>query len=145
MPVIEPPRSDLNFTPTSTDELSGWLGVTGVAVDGQIVHAVQAVAAGVTGLEAAEAGPGPTALVAATVKVYAVPLVSPVTVAEVAGGLPLTVVGACAVRADERGHGVARDRAAAVRGRRPAHHRRRVTGGRGHRRWARPVRSQARC
>ncbi len=50
-----------------------------------------------TGLEAAEAGPWPTALVAVTRKVYAVPLVSPVTVAEVAGGLPLTVVGAWAV------------------------------------------------
>jgi hypothetical protein len=36
--------------------------------------------AGVTLLEAVEAGPVPTELVAVTVKVYAVPLVSPVTV-----------------------------------------------------------------
>ena len=50
-----------------------------------------------TELEAAEAGPVPTALVADTVNVYAVPLVSPVTVAVVAGGLPATVVGVCAV------------------------------------------------
>ena len=36
--------------------------------------------AGVTALLAVEAGLGPTALVAVTVKVYAVPLVNPVTV-----------------------------------------------------------------
>ena len=54
-------------------------------------------AVGVTGLDGAEAGPVPIALVAATVKVYAVPLVSPVTVVLVAGGLPVTVVGVCAV------------------------------------------------
>ena len=35
--------------------------------------------AGVTAFDGAEAGPVPTALVAVTVKVYAVPLVSPVT------------------------------------------------------------------
>lgn len=38
------------------------------------------IVAGITLLEAAEADPAPTALVAVTVKVYAVPLVSPVTV-----------------------------------------------------------------
>ena len=53
--------------------------------------------AGVTALDAAEAGPVPTALVAATVKVYAVPFVNPDTVVEVAGGLPDTVTGVCAV------------------------------------------------
>ncbi len=37
------------------------------------------------------------ALVADTVNVYAVPLVSPVTVVDVAGGVPVTVVGVCAV------------------------------------------------
>jgi hypothetical protein len=52
-------------------------------------------AAGVTGAEAADAGPAPTALVAVTVNVYAVPLVSPLTVAEV--DEPLAVVVACAV------------------------------------------------
>jgi hypothetical protein len=62
------------------------------------VGAAGAVApAGVTAEEAAEAGPVPTALVADTVNVYAVPLVRPVTVAVVAGGLPLTVVGVWAV------------------------------------------------
>ena len=55
------------------------------------------VAVGVTAFDAAEAGPVPTALVADTLNVYAVPLVSPVTVAVVAGGLPVTVVGVCAV------------------------------------------------
>ena len=49
-------------------------------------------AVGVTGLEAAEAGPVPTELVAVTVNVYAVPFVNPVTVALVAGGEPVTVV-----------------------------------------------------
>jgi hypothetical protein len=71
--------------------------VAGTAVDGQIVHAEQPAATGVTELEAAEAGPVPTALVAATVNVYAVPFVSPETVTVVAGGLPLTVVVACAL------------------------------------------------
>jgi len=40
--------------------------------------------AGVAGAEAAEAAPVPAALVAVTVNVYAVPLVSPLTVQEVA-------------------------------------------------------------
>ena len=52
--------------------------------------------AGVTALDPGEAGPVPTALVAATVKVYAVPLLNPLTVADVAGGLPDTTVAACA-------------------------------------------------
>jgi hypothetical protein len=56
-----------------------------------------AVAEGVTVFDAAEAGPVPIALVAVTVNVYAVPLVSPVTVVLVAGGLPLTVVAVCGV------------------------------------------------
>ena len=47
---------------------------------------------GVTALDGADAGPVPIALVALTVNVYAVPLVSPVTVALVAGGVPVTVV-----------------------------------------------------
>lgn len=45
-------------------------------------------AAGVAGADAAEAGPVPMALVAVTVKVYDIPLVSPVTVHEV---LPVVV------------------------------------------------------
>src|SRR2546430_2671916 len=52
---------------------------------------------GVTAPDAAEAGPVPMALVADTVNVYAVPLVRPATVADVAGGLPPTRVGAWAV------------------------------------------------
>ena len=95
--MIVPFTSALNFTPSSTEEVSESLGVVGVAVDGQMVQAVQAVAVGVTAFEAADAGPVPTALVAATLNVYAVPLVRPVTLAVVAGGLPVTVVGVCAV------------------------------------------------
>ncbi len=54
-------------------------------------------AVGVTGAEAADGADVPTAFVAVTVNVYAVPLVSPVTVAVVEGGLPETVTGARAV------------------------------------------------
>jgi hypothetical protein len=95
--VIEPFMSALNFTPRFTADPSGWLGVAGVAVGAQIVQAVHPLDTGVTDGEAAEAGPVPIALVAETLNVYAVPLVSPVTVAEVAGGLPETVVEVCAV------------------------------------------------
>jgi hypothetical protein len=53
-------------------------------------------AAGVTAADGDDAGPVPTALVAVTVNVYAVPLVSPDTVTDVAGGLPDTVTGVSA-------------------------------------------------
>lgn len=43
-----------------------------------------------------EGGPVPTVFVAVTTNVYVVPLVSPVKVAEVAGGDPATVVEPCA-------------------------------------------------
>src|SRR5919199_43792 len=46
-------------------------------------------ATGVTELEASDAGLLPIALVATTVKVYAVPLVRPVTVALVAGAVTM--------------------------------------------------------
>ena len=46
--------------------------------------------AGVTLLDAADAAPVPTALVAVTVKVYAVPLVSPVTVIGEAEPVPVS-------------------------------------------------------
>jgi hypothetical protein len=89
--------SDLNLTPRVTAEVSESLGVVGVAVAGQIVQAVHAVADGVTAFEAADAGPVPAALVAATLKVYVVPFVRPFTTTLVAGGFPVTVVGVCAV------------------------------------------------
>ena len=54
-------------------------------------------AAGVTLLDAAEAGLVPTLLVAVTVNVYAVPLVRPVTVAAGVAGFPVTVVGVWAL------------------------------------------------
>jgi hypothetical protein len=52
---------------------------------------------GVTEFEGSEGAPVPTALVAVTVNVYAVPFVRPVTVVLVAGGDPVTVFGVCAV------------------------------------------------
>jgi hypothetical protein len=85
------------LTPTSTDVASAVLAVPGTAVDGQMVQAVHKTEAGVTAFEAADAGPAPTALVAVTRNVYVVPLVSPVIAAVVAGGLPDTVTGVCAV------------------------------------------------
>ena len=45
---------------------------------------------GVTGDEAVDAADVPMALAAVTVNVYAVPFTSPVIVAVVAGGLPVT-------------------------------------------------------
>src|SRR5688572_9238134 len=48
-------------------------------------------APGVTAFELAEAAPVPTALVAVTVKVYAVPLVRPVTVIDVHGAVQVPV------------------------------------------------------
>ena len=48
--------------------------------------------AGVTLLEAADAGPAPTAFVAVTVNVYAVPLARPVTVMEVQGAVQEAVM-----------------------------------------------------
>ncbi|MBK6602781.1 MAG: hypothetical protein IPG28_14835 [Betaproteobacteria bacterium] len=47
--------------------------------------------AGVTAADAADAGPVPTALVAVTVNVYAVPLVRPDTVIDVHGAVQLPV------------------------------------------------------
>jgi hypothetical protein len=67
------------------------LAVTPVGAAGALADA------GVTEFDAAERGPVPTAFVAETLNVYAVPFVSPVTLTLVAGGLPLTVVVACGV------------------------------------------------
>jgi len=49
--------------------------------------------AGVTLLEAADAAPVPTPLVAVTVKVYAVPLVSPFTARGLLAPLPMKLAG----------------------------------------------------
>ena len=62
-------------------------------------NAGAAAAVGVTACDGVDAGPVPTALLAETVKVYELPLVRPVTVAVVAGGLPATWVGVCATPA----------------------------------------------
>jgi len=55
-------------------------------------NAGAAAAVGVTGWDGADADPVPTAFVAVTVNVYALPLVSPETMVVVAGGLPETWV-----------------------------------------------------
>ena len=62
----------------------------------------------VTGPDAADCGPVPLAFLAATVNVYVVALVSPVTVCDVA--VELNVVAVCAVGAHIRRHHIARDR-----------------------------------
>jgi hypothetical protein len=59
--------------------------------------------AGVTALEGSDPTPGPTALVAVTVNVYAVPGVSPTTVVELDAGAPVTVI---PVQAPQAGDGV---------------------------------------
>ena len=76
------------------------------AVNATVAWAFPAVAVPMTGapggptgvalFDAADAGPVPAALLAVTVKVYAVPLVSPVTVMDVhgAGHVPVTLPGA---------------------------------------------------
>ncbi len=69
MPVTCPSTSEVNFTPSSTEEVSALLGVAGVTDDGQIVQAEHPPAVGVTGVVAVEDGPVPMALVAVTVKV----------------------------------------------------------------------------
>ena len=73
MPVTEPPKSVLNFTPTSTGLRSPASTVVGAAKS-------RIVSCGVTAFEAVDAGPVPTPLVAVTLNVYAVPVVSPVIV-----------------------------------------------------------------
>jgi hypothetical protein len=77
--------------------VSATLGLLGTLLAGQMVHGLQPPGAGVTAFDSADSEPVPTALVAVTRNVYAVPLVNPVTVVVVAGGLPVTVLGACAV------------------------------------------------
>jgi hypothetical protein len=52
---------------------------------------------GVTGEDGADAADVPTLLVAVTRYVYAVPLLNPVTVVDVAGGVPVTDVDVSAV------------------------------------------------
>ena len=68
-----------------------------VAVNPAGANGAVAAPAGVTALDAADAGPVPTPLVAVTVKVYVVPFANPETVAVVAGGDPLTTTGLSAV------------------------------------------------
>jgi hypothetical protein len=79
----------LNSVPSETLEESPESKTVGVAKS-------KIVSSGVTAVESGEAGLEPTALVAVTVKSYAVPFVKPLTVAEVAVGFD-TCVGVCAI------------------------------------------------
>jgi hypothetical protein len=79
--------SEVNFTPSSTEEASPESIVAGVPKS-------KIVFSGVSAEDGADSGLVPTLLVALTVNVYAVPLVSPVTVALVADALAW--VGVCA-------------------------------------------------
>ena len=88
MPLTVPATSLRNLTPSSTEPASPESTVPGVARS-------KIVSYGVTEAEAVESGPGPEELIAATLKVYAVPFVRPPTLAEVA--VEPVVVGDCAV------------------------------------------------
>jgi hypothetical protein len=81
--------SDLNATPSVTLLPSPESMLVGVAKS-------KIVSCGVTALDGEDSGLDPTALLAVTVNVYAVPLVSPLTVAEVADAFD-TWTGAFAV------------------------------------------------
>jgi hypothetical protein len=84
-------------TPKLTADVSPESTVAGVD-EPKIVHGQAGVdASGVAGSDAVEGGLDPDELVAVTVKVYVVPLVSVVIVFEVGGGLPVTVNWVCAV------------------------------------------------
>jgi hypothetical protein len=93
---MKPLVSVVKTIPRLTAVVSPELTVAGVVVP-KMLHGHCNDASGVTTFDGAEAGPEPAELLASTVKVYAVPLVSPVTVAEVAGGVPTTVTGVPAV------------------------------------------------
>src|SRR5437764_10455235 len=80
MPVIVPLVSAVNLTPSSTAELSPEATVAGVAKS-------KMVSAGVTAFDAADAIRVTSVLVVETCTVSVVPLVSPVTVADVADPL----------------------------------------------------------
>src|SRR5437899_499118 len=76
----------------AVQEMVAWalpaVALTAVGAPGAVAGST-----GVTAAEAAEAGLVPTALVAVTLKVYAVPLVRPVTLAVVAGAATVAVMG----------------------------------------------------
>ena len=95
--MIVPSTSELNRTPSSRALVSESLGLAGTTDEGQIVHAAHPPATGVTDEDGADAADVPTLLVAVTRNVYAVPLLNPVTVADVAGGEPVTDIDVCAV------------------------------------------------
>src|SRR5206468_1266529 len=98
MQVMKPPVSDVKAAPSVTDPPSPESTVARVEEGSKIVHGqVARATVGVTGLEAVDWGPWPTALDAATRKVYVVPLVRPRTRADVPGGEPVTVVAGWAV------------------------------------------------
>ncbi len=95
--MIVPFTSDVNFTPSSVEPGSAASGVEGEIVEGQMVHAAQLTAAGVTAFDAAEAGPVPTAFYGGDLERVRRAVGEPPDRGVVAGGLPVTVVGVCAV------------------------------------------------
>jgi hypothetical protein len=97
--AVIPPGEEDTVKPVMADppSLAGAVHVTvACALPAEAVPIVGAPGtvggSGVTELETAEDGPVPTALVAVTVKVYAVPLASPLTAVEVAVAPALAVM-----------------------------------------------------
>src|SRR5919201_4447625 len=90
-PVIGLPPSSLGAVQLTSAELDPGVAKTPVGATGA------ARASGVTGADALDTGPEPAGFEACTLKVYCVPGVSPLILALVAGGVPLSVVGVCAV------------------------------------------------
>ncbi len=77
------PPSDCGGVHDTTADASPGLAETAVGGSGRV--------AGTTGVDEVDTGPVPTAFVAVTVNVYAVPFVKPVTVA--LGAVALTEIG----------------------------------------------------
>jgi len=99
--AVDPTNGVIVYRVIALPPLAGAVQVSAAdalpAVADTPVGAPGTVAEGVTGVDAADTGLVPTALVAVTLNVYAVPLVSPVIVVLVPGGVPVIVVAVCAV------------------------------------------------
>jgi hypothetical protein len=89
-PVIGLPPFDIGAVQDTDADALPAVAVTAVGAPGAVAGAT-----GVTLADAADDAPAPTAFVAVTVNVYAVPFVNPDTVVDVP--VPVTVVGVCAV------------------------------------------------
>jgi hypothetical protein len=94
--VIGLPPSGGAVHDTATEPSPG-VADTPVGAPGAVSPVGGADDVGVTGGEGVESGLVPAVLVALTRKVYAVPLVRAVKLAVVGAGLPVTVLGVCAL------------------------------------------------